>query len=395
MGVDISASLYAEYKRMRKIADDAERQGSYRQAAYAYRQAAQIMRQYATASRETSIRRQRLQKAITLEQTADKLEALPDKIVAASLSRVGETTGNEDDYEGMVQGFIQKTTVRWEDIGGLEETKAQIKSAYGLALARKPSGVEISPLRNLMFYGPPGTGKTLLAAATAGSVEATFFNVTVSNLLSKYFGESTKIISALFNVARKQAPAVIFLDEFESLTPPRGSGESGAERRIVSQFLAELDGLASRQSEAFILTMVATNLPWLVDSAILSRFQQKIYLPLPDKEARKAILEIQLNRRGHRSHYPLEVLVNKTEGFSGREIAQLCQAAITHMIQRKNPDLLRVVDQGQRAISAYILKIEALDESDFSEAFRQIKPVTTPAMLEQYKAWANQVALSG
>ena len=395
MGVDISASLYAEYERMRKKAAEAERRGAYAEAARAYRQAAQIMRQYAACSRQETLRRQRLQRAIALEQTADKLQALPpDKAIAPS-TRQPESTNEEDDYESIARGLIQKTTVRWEDIGGLEETKAQIKAAYGLALARKPGGVEISPPRNLMFYGPPGTGKTLLAAATAGSLEATFFNVTVSNLLSKYFGESTKIIAALFNVARKQAPAVIFLDEFESLTPPRGSGESGAERRIVSQFLAELDGLASRESEAFILTMVATNLPWLVDPAILSRFQQKIYLPLPDEATRKAIFMLHLERRGHQSRIPIEWLVKKTEGFSGREIAQLCQAAITHMIRRKNPDLLKVVDQGQRAISAYVLNIEALDESDFSEAFRQIKPLTTPAMLEQYASWANQIALSG
>jgi SpoVK/Ycf46/Vps4 family AAA+-type ATPase len=116
--------------------------------------------------------------------------------------------------------------------------------------------------------GPPGTGKTLLAAATAGNLEATFFNVKVSSLLSKYFGESTKLISALYSVARRLSPAVIFLDEFESLTPSRGSGESGSERRIVSTLLAELDGLQGKDDDSFVMTICATNLPWLLDLAI-------------------------------------------------------------------------------------------------------------------------------
>jgi katanin p60 ATPase-containing subunit A1 len=186
-----------------------------------------------------------------------------------------------------VLSLIHKSDVQWGDIGGLEDTKDSIKSAYALALAQKPAGVQVSSWRNLLMYGPPGTGKTLLAAATAGNLEATFFNVKVSSLLSKYFGESTKLISALFSVARRLSPAVIFLDEFESLTPVRGSGESGAERRIVSTLLAELDGLQAKDDTGFVLTICATNLPWLLDLAILSRFQRRIYVPLPDPDARR------------------------------------------------------------------------------------------------------------
>jgi len=204
---------------------------------------------------------------------------------------------------------------------------------------------------------------------------------------SKYFGESTKLITALYTVARRMSPAVIFLDEFESLTPPRGSGESGAERRIVSTLLAELDGLATKDDDSFVLTMSATNVPWLLDTAILSRFQQRIYVPLPDPAARKAILEIHLMRRGHRSDIPMEELVRRTEGFAGREIEQLCQTAINHMTRRANPDLLNLVDRGHAAVSAYELRVTPLTEDDFKAAFDQIRPVANAAMLRRYDEW--------
>ena len=281
--------------------------------------------------------------------------------------------------------------MKWDQIGGLEDTKNAIKSAYALALAKKPEGVQISSWRNLLLYGPPGTGKTLLAAATAGNLEATFFNVKVSSLLSKYFGESTKLISALYSVARRLSPAVIFLDEFESLTPSRGSGESGSERRIVSTLLAELDGLQGKDDDSFVMTICATNLPWLLDLAILSRFQRRIYVPLPDPAAREAILGIQLTRKGHHSQVTIQELVERTDGFAGRELEQVGQIAINNMIRRANPDLLQVVDSGLGKLTAYELRIEQLTIGDFESAFSQIKPLADPRVVRRYELWQADV----
>jgi vacuolar protein-sorting-associated protein 4 len=183
---------------------------------------------------------------------------------------------------------------------------------------------------------------------------------------------------------------VIFLDEFESLTPPRGEGESGAERRIVSTLLSELDGLATKDEENYVLTIGATNLPWLLDSAILSRFQKRIFVPLPDAEARRSILEIHLTKRGHKTKMPIPKLVERTEGYSGREIEQVCQTAITSMTQRANPGLMEVVDRGQAALREYEIQIEPISEEDFVVAFSQIHPATDAALVRRHLDWQKK-----
>jgi katanin p60 ATPase-containing subunit A1 len=392
MTVDLSASIYAEYVRACRRAEEAERHGKMREVIAAYHKAAELMRKYSEYGLDAEVRKQRLEKADAYEQSAAKIEAKqhlasPQKLKSRGLD--GYASEHADDYEAEVMALIQQTQIRWKDIGGLEESKSAIKSSYALAVANKPEGVEIHGWRNILMYGPPGTGKTLLAAAAAGSLEATFFNVKVSNLLSKYFGETTKLITALYTLARKLSPAVIFLDEFEALTPPRGSGESGAERRIVSTLLTELDGLASKDDDHFVMTMVATNLPWLLDLAILSRFQKRIYVTLPDDQAREAILCLQLTRRGHKTAVSVNDLILRTRGYSGREIEQLCQTAITNMVQRRNRDLLTVVDLGQAEVRKYNILVEPISDIDFAVAFEQVKPIADTSMLLKYSEWGN------
>jgi katanin p60 ATPase-containing subunit A1 len=393
MPVDLSASIYAEYKRARKRAEEAERRAAYGEAAIAYQQSAELMRKYASYARDATIRNQRLHRAEALGNLAKKYKKVGVNRKSASEKKLpqSDTGVGEDDYDGIVMGLIQKTNLKWDDIGGLQEVKDAIKTTYGLAMARKPKNVQISAWRNLLLYGPPGTGKTLLAAATAGNLDATFFNVKVSNLLSKYFGESTKLISALYHAARRLTPSVVFTDEFDSLTPPRGGSESGAERRIVSTLLAELDGLANKEEDSFVLTIAATNVPWLLDSAILSRFQRRVYVPLPDAETRRAILEIQINRRGHKSKCSIDELVKRTQGYSGREIQQICQIAEERMTQRANPNLLAIVDQGGASTSAYQLRVQPLSQADFEVAFDLVKPVTDARALKKFDDWQKKV----
>ena len=398
MTVDLSGSIYKLYKDARLHGESAKERGAFANAAGYYLRAAKWMRVYADYTHDSGVRKERIDRVEKLLEAARELsqrETLPaakkPQTVTKPVSTQDETVTAEDDYEEEVLALIYKSDVRWEEIGGLEETKNAIKSAYALALARKPEGVTVASWRNILLYGPPGTGKTLLAAATAGNLEATFFNVKVSNLLSKYFGESTKLISALYSVARRLSPAVIFLDEFESLTPTRGSGESGAERRIISTLLAELDGLKAKDDDSFVLTMCATNMPWLLDLAVLSRFQRRIYVPLPDDDARQAILEIHINHRGHQSQVPMSELVQRTQGFAGREIEQLCQIAINAMVRRANPKLLTVVDQVLKNLQEYELTVASLEEGDFQQGFDQVQPVADEGLLRRYEQWHSKV----
>lgn len=391
--VDLSASIYAQYQRARKRADEAMKNGDASGAAIASRQCADLMRQYAEYASDLSIRQQRVEKAKAHDEAAIRLDGahIGTTPPAEKKSADGASEAVQgDDYESQAMSLIHRSTVRWEDIGGLEATKREIKSAYGLAMARKPEGVKLSGWRNILFYGPPGTGKTLLAAATSNGLDATFFSVKVSDILSKYFGESSKLISALYVAARRINPAVIFLDEFESVTPQRGSDDSGAERRMVSTLLPELDGLASKDSASYVLTIAATNLPWLIDKAVLSRFEKKIYIPLPDEAAREAILQIQIGKRGHKSEVPYADLVTRTDGFSGREIEQLCKEATGQMTQRANPDLDKQVDKGREAIARYQIKILPLNESDFTSAFEHTQPQTSKADLDEYEQWRKR-----
>jgi katanin p60 ATPase-containing subunit A1 len=382
MGIDLSGQVYARFQKAEAQAKHFWEQGRGLEAAAAYRRCADLLRQYAQYGATKQIQQQRLKRSKQYQELADRIEA---GAAAAPAAEAGSTA----DYEAEVLNLIHRSTVTWEDIGGLEETKREIQAAYALALARRPLGVRLGLARNILLYGPPGTGKTLLAAAASNELDATFFNVKVSDMLSKWFGESSKLVSALYRVAEQRAPAVVFLDEFDALTPPRGGSESGAERRILSTFLSELDGLSKKGEAApYVLTIGATNVPWLVDNAILSRFGAKlIQVPLPDAGARAAILALQLDQAGLQSEVSMEELVARTEGYSGREIAEMCLEAATRMASRANPALLEVADRGRTAIGDYMLRVTSLTAEDFDQALARIRPGTTPADLARLAAW--------
>jgi SpoVK/Ycf46/Vps4 family AAA+-type ATPase len=289
---------------------------------------------------------------------------------------------------------MHASKITWQDIGGLEETKNEIKFALGMTLAQHPAGVQIAAWTRILFYGPPGTGKTLLAAATSNAVRSTegvpsvFYNVKVSSLLSKYFGESSKIVSELYGTARDTSPSVVFLDEFESLAGRRDASDSGAERRILSTLLSELDGMDSKgRPDLYVLTIAATNRPWDLDAAVLSRFEKKVLIPLPDETTRERILQIHLEKKGFVSELGFDELSRLTAGYSGREIERFCKEVTTGMIEEVNRDIPALVDQGLDAMKKYRLKVRPLTRMDFMAAARLIHPQTTPAEMDKYTDW--------
>src|SRR5205823_10979430 len=182
----------------------------------------------------------------------------------------------------------------------------------------------------ILLYGPPGTGKTMLAKATAGEVEATFFRVSSADMLSKWVGEAEQNIKKLFDAAAGEKRAIIFIDEIEALIPARRDEGSSVMQRVVPQILQGMEGF-DKQGDRAVLFMGATNVPWQLDPAVLrpGRFDEKIYIPLPDLQARQKMLEIYLSKRPLAENVDLVTLAKRLEGYSGADIKYICDRAAT------------------------------------------------------------------
>jgi len=230
----------------------------------------------------------------------------------------------------MREGMVEVPTVTWADIGGLEEVQQLLREAVELPLTTPEAfrRLGITPPKGILLYGPPGTGKTILAKAVASESQANFITAKGSELLSKWYGESEQRIAEVFRRARQVAPAVVFLDELDALVPRRGSvlGEPHATERIVNQMLAEMDGLEELRG---VVVIGATNRPDLVDPALLrpGRFDELIYVPVPDQGARLAIFRIHTRTMPLGPDVDLEKLAAATAGYTGADIAEVCRKA--------------------------------------------------------------------
>jgi len=224
---------------------------------------------------------------------------------------------------------IEVPRTKWEDIGGLEEVKAELREAveWPIKYAKTFERLGISPPNGILLAGPPGTGKTLLARAVATEANANFIPVNGPAILSKWVGESEKAIREVFRTARQVAPSIVFFDELDSITAQRGSGDSsGVNERLVDQLLVELDGLEGLRG---VVVIGATNRPDLIDPGLLrpGRFDKVLFVPVPDAAGRKAVFSVHLKRMPLEKDVSLDELVAGTDGFSGADISQVCKEA--------------------------------------------------------------------
>jgi len=227
---------------------------------------------------------------------------------------------------------VEVPNIKWDDIGGLEDTKRNLQEMilYPIDHPEKFEKFGMTPSRGVLFYGPPGCGKTLMAKAVASECSANFVSIKGPELLTMWFGESEANVREVFDKARSAAPCVLFFDELDSIGTARGGGgggdAGGAGDRVMNQLLTEIDGVGVKKNVFFI---GATNRPELLDEALLrpGRLDQLIYIPLPDLPARQGILEATLRKSPLAPNVPISFIAQKTEGFSGADLAELCQRA--------------------------------------------------------------------
>ncbi|KJE95269.1 fidgetin-like protein 1 [Capsaspora owczarzaki ATCC 30864] len=276
--------------------------------------------------------------------------------------------------------------IDWDDIAGLEFAKATVKEMVVWPMLRPDlfHGL-LGPPKGLLLFGPPGTGKTLIGKCIAVKSKATFFSISSSSLTSKWVGEGEKMVRALFAVARVHQPSVIFIDEIDSLLTQRSDGEHEASRRIKTEFLVQLDGATSGSDDDRLLVVGATNRPQEIDEAARRRLVKKLYIPLPDAPARRQIVLNLLGRQGHAlSGDEIELVVSRSQGYSGADMSHLCKEAALGPI-RCISDLSSISADQVRPIQ-YV---------DFDKAFRQVRASVSQKDLEGYIKWNTQFGSSG
>jgi transitional endoplasmic reticulum ATPase len=268
---------------------------------------------------------------------------------------------------------VEVPRVRWEDVGGLEGVKQELREAveWPLKYPEKFKKFGLRPPKGILLFGPPGTGKTLLAKAVATESGANFIAVRGPEIFSKWVGESEKMVREIFRKARMAAPAVIFIDEIDALATARGfGGDSLVGERVVAQLLAEMDGVKALEN---VVVIAATNRPDLVDPALLrpGRFDRIIYVPPPDFRARLEILLIHTRSTPLAKDVDLEEIARRTEGYSGADLELLVREA-TFLALREDINAKEVAMR------------------HFEAALNKVKPSITSDMLKFYENWLEK-----
>lgn len=274
---------------------------------------------------------------------------------------------------------IQKPNVRWNDIADLRDAKMAVEESV-IYPAKRPDLFPLGWPRGILFFGPPGCGKTLLAAAIATEINADFFCIDAASVMDKWLGQSEKNVANLFQDARRASasgrPAIIFIDEVDSLVGIR-TDEVGGEVRTRNQFLKEMDGISDKSSPVFVYVVGATNKPWALDEAFIRRFQKRIFVPLPNGEARTELVSIYSKELTLSGDVSVDELVRMTDGYSASDIHDIMQSAQIKVV--------RELFQSQKITERS--RPRAISMEDIREILHKRRPSVSSDTLRFYDKW--------
>lgn len=282
----------------------------------------------------------------------------------------------------------RKPNVEWGSIAGLKEAKSLLQEVVVLPNIVPDffKGIR-RPWKGVLLVGPPGTGKTLLAKAVATECKSTFFNVTSSTLTSKYRGESEKLVRVLFHMARRLAPSIIFIDEVDALVAKRNAThDHEASRRFQAELLIQMDGLQEENNEQNILVLAASNHPWYVDEAFRRRFEKRIYIPLPDLQAREEMLKLHLTGMKLDSKLNLTKIAKKLDGYSGADLLSVCRDAAMMSLRRKIAG--KSTEQIRQLTKADLE--EPITSQDFLDAVKRCRTSVSSTDMAAYENWMKE-----
>ncbi|HLF75919.1 MAG TPA: CDC48 family AAA ATPase [Dehalococcoidia bacterium] len=277
---------------------------------------------------------------VTLRKIAEDIPLEAEFIPFDILARLEVTMSDflealaEVEPSALRELFTEVPDVKWEEVGGLDEAKSMLKQIieWPLEYADLFERAGTTPPKGVLLTGPTGTGKTLLAKAVASECGVNFISIKGPELLSKYIGESERMVREVFKIARLSNPCIVFFDEIEAIAGNRGGGEQNVTERVISQLLTEMDGIEELRG---VVVLAATNRPELLDTALLraGRFEVRLDLPVPDLEGRRTIFAIHTANKPLAEDVDLDKLASETEGFVGSDIEAVCRRASMEAIR--------------------------------------------------------------
>ncbi len=390
-----SSSLYQYASKYAQKAYEQDKAGNYKGAHQNYLKAAEVLQQLLSFTSNPQLKNMYYVKAKEYIARAKELKEQGLQPIdyggkrkkgskkKKSKDRDEESDEEKDELEEAISDIIvvEKPNVKMSNVAGLVEAKRALREAIILPMKRPDlfKGAR-NPWRGILLFGAPGTGKTLLARAVATEVDATFFNVSASSIISKWLGESEKLVQQLFETAIDKQPSLIFIDEVDSIASTRGGGEHDAMRRVKTTLMTMMDGLTTKKEDR-IVVVGATNLPWELDPAFRSRFEKRIYINLPDLPARAKIFEIHTKGVEIDESIDFKLIAEMSDGYSGRDIQLICREAV--MMPVRELDVSGALDNPD-------IKARKVTLEDFILAFEKIKPSVAPEELLKHRDWAEE-----